>query len=186
MNGYAIALVIHIVGALGFFMALGLEWSSLYQARQARTGEQLRAWLTVARGSYRVGMPAMIVLVGSGIYLMRTGWGHAAWLVVSFSALLLIIVLVLLLIRPRLTAIDCALTAEAGTLSPSTVRLIQHPRLWITLQIRFALALGIVFLMTVKPDLNGALFTLGAAAVLGLVAALPLIGRARTQQPANA
>lgn len=114
------------------------------------------------------------------------GLGHAAWIVVSFCTLVLIIVLVLLLIRPRLRAIDRALAAEAGTLSPSTALLVQHPHLWSTLQIRFALALGIVFLMTVKPDLNGALFTLGAAAVLGLVAVLPLIGRVRTQQPANA
>lgn len=186
MNSYVIALVIHIVGALGFFMALGLEWSSLYQARQARTGEQLRTWLNVARGSYRVGMPAMLLLLGSGIYMMRSAWGHTDWLVVSFVALVLVVVLVVTLIRPRLARIEREVASAQGSLPPTLVCLVRQARLWITLQIRFALALGIVFLMTVKPDRNGALFTLGVAAVLGLVAALPLIGRARTQQPANA
>lgn len=184
MNGYAIALVIHIVGALGFFIALGLEWSSLYQARQTHTAEQLRTWLAVARGSYRVGMPAMIALLISGIYMMRLAWGHVDWLVVSFDALVLIVVLVLVLIRPRLAAIERTVAAEQGPLAPSIVLSVQQPQLWITLQIRFALALGIVFLMTVNPDLNGALITLAAAVVLGLVAALPLLGRGRTQQKA--
>jgi hypothetical protein len=182
MNGYVIALVIHIVGALGFFVALGLEWSSLYQARQAGTVEQLTTWLRVARCSYRVGMPAMIVLLISGIYMMRTVWGHVAWIVLSFGVLVFIVVLVLLLIRPRLAAIERALTAAAGNLSPSIMRLVQHPQLWITLQLRFALALGIVVLMTVKPDVSGALITLGVAGLVGLVAALPMIGRRGTQQ----
>ena len=182
MNGYAMALVIHIVGALGFFMALGLEWSSLYQARQAHTAEQLRTWLAVARGSYRVGMPAMIVLLASGIYLMRLAWGHVDWLVVSFGALVLIVVVVVALIRPRLGRIERAVASEQGPLAPAVVLLVQQPALWITLQLRFALALGIVFLMTVKPDLNGALITLAVAVVLGLIAALPLLGRGQTQQ----
>ena len=31
MNAYSIALFLHIVGALGFFVALGLEWTGLWQ-----------------------------------------------------------------------------------------------------------------------------------------------------------
>lgn len=182
MNGYIIVLVIHIVGALGFFIALGVEWNSLYQARQARTVEQLRTWLEVARGSYRVGMPAMITLLGSGIYMMRMAWGHVDWLVVSFGALVLIVVLVVAFIRPRLGRIERDAAAVQGPLPQSIALLVQQAQLWITLQIRFALALGIVFMMTVKPDRNGALLVLGAAVVLGLVATLPLLGRGRTQQ----
>ena len=31
MYSYSIALFFHIVGALGFFLALGLEWAGLWQ-----------------------------------------------------------------------------------------------------------------------------------------------------------
>ena len=57
------------------------------------------------------------------------------------------------------------------------------PLLWVSIQIRVAVALGIVFLMTFKPDLNGSLVTIAVAAVLGLVAALPAVAAGRSKQP---
>jgi uncharacterized membrane protein YqjE len=51
-------------------------------------------------------------------------------------------------------------------------------------QTRTAIALGIVFLMTVKPDLIGALVTIGTAVVLGLASAFPIwrLERARGEE----
>jgi hypothetical protein len=49
--------------------------------------------------------------------------------------------------------------------------LLQQPLLWTVLQVRVAVMLGVVFLMTAKPDLTGSLLTMGLAAVLGLVSA---------------
>ncbi len=37
MNSYSISLFFHIAGALGFFTALGLEWTGLRQIRSAAT-----------------------------------------------------------------------------------------------------------------------------------------------------
>jgi len=62
--------------------------------------------------------------------------------------------------------------------------LLHHPLLWIAIQTRVAIALGIVFLMTVKPDLSRSLLTIGVAIVLGLVSALPIRGRERAQEEA--
>jgi hypothetical protein len=112
MNDYSITLFLHIVGALGFFVALGLEWTSLRQLRRATTAEHLREWLRVSTPS------------------------------------------------PRL----------------------DHPLLWIASQTRVVITLGIVFLMSVKPDLIGSLLTIDVATVLGLVSALPIPGRERAQQ----
>ena len=47
MNGYSIALFLHIVGALGFFVALGLEWIGLEQIRSAMAPEQVRGWVSL-------------------------------------------------------------------------------------------------------------------------------------------
>jgi hypothetical protein len=44
------------------------------------------------------------------------------------------------------------------------------------LRIRTAIALGIVFIMTVKPGLFGALISLGVAILLGLAFSLPAWG----------
>lgn len=181
MNSYTITLFVHILAALGFFITLGLEWVSLSQARQALTTEQLRTWLRVAQGSYRVGMPSMLVLLFSGGYMMRV-WGHAAWLLVAFGALVLLMLLVLTCIRPRVAAITQALAIEQSAISPSLYQQLQHPQLWLALYIRFAIALAIVFLMTVKPALPNALLSLGVASLLGLVTALVMAGRERRQQ----
>jgi hypothetical protein len=59
---------------------------------------------------------------------------------------------------------------------------LHHPLLWIASQIRAVITLGIVFLMSVKPDLIGWLLTIDVATVLGLVSALPIPGSERAQQ----
>ena len=73
------------------------------------------------------------------------------------------------------------MTTEAGAVSASLRDLLRHPLLWIAIQTRVALASGIVFPMTVKPDVGGSLLTIGVATVLGLVLALPIVGRERSQ-----
>ena len=49
MNDYSIALFLHIVGTLGFFLALGLEWTGLSQIRSAMTLEQVRSWMGILK-----------------------------------------------------------------------------------------------------------------------------------------
>ena len=60
--------------------------------------------------------------------------------------------------------------------------LANHPVLWISIQTRVAIALGIVFLKTAKPDLGGSLLTIGVAIILGLASALPMPRRERAQE----
>jgi hypothetical protein len=51
---------------------------------------------------------------------------------------------------------------------------------------RVSIALGIVFVMTVKPDLSGSLLTIGIAIILGLASSLRLRDRERTQEKLGA
>jgi hypothetical protein len=63
---------------------------------------------------------------------------------------------------------------------------LNHPLLRIGIQTRVAIGLGIVFLMTIKPDLVGSLLTIGVATVLGVASALSMLVRQRTkEQPAT-
>jgi hypothetical protein len=181
MNYYAIILFVHIAGALGFFVALGVEWISLRQLRGATTAEQVGTWMRVATGVRRLGMASMLTLLVSGFSMMAIAQIGGAWLIVAFWSLVLLAILAVTLSFRRMAAIGRAMTGETGPLSPTLRQLLHHPLLWIAIQTRVAIALGIVFLMTVKPDLGRSLLTIGVATALGLVLALPIVGRERAQ-----
>ena len=100
----------------------------------------------------------------------------------TVGALALIIVLSLVLTGPRMAAIGRALAAEKRPVSLTFYRLASHPFLWISIQTRVAIALGIVFLKIAQPNLIGSLLTIGAAIVLGLVSTLPLLREEQAQE----
>ena len=182
MNDYSIALFLHISGVLGMFAALVLEWTGLWQTRSAMVPDQVRAWLGILKSVQKVGFASMLTILISGAYMMATVWGGAAWIAVSLVALVLAVALTLALTGPRMKAIGRALVTERGTLSPTLHRVANQPLLWVSIQTRVAILLGVVLLKTTKPDLSGSLLILGAAMVLGLASALPLPSRARSHE----
>jgi hypothetical protein len=181
MNAYSIALFLHIVGAVGFFVALGLEWTGLSQIRSAITPVQVRGWMGILKSVRKFGFASMLTAVITGIYMMLTVWGGEAWIYVTLGALALVIVLSVALTGPRMAAIGRALATEKVPLSQTFYSLASHPLLWISIQTRVAIALGIVFLKTAKPDLGGSLITIGVAIVLGVASALPMPRSERVQ-----
>jgi hypothetical protein len=186
MNYYSITLFVHIVGAVGFFVALGVEWLSVRHLRRATTAEQVREWIRASTGVRRLGMASMLMLLLSGFSMMLIAQVGGAWLIVAFWSLVLLSILAVALSFRRIAAIGRVATTEDGPVSSTLRRLLDHPLLRIAIQTRVAVALGIVFLMTVKPDLSGSLLAIGVAAVLGVASALPMLVRERTkEQPAT-
>ena len=104
----------------------------------------------------------------------------AAWIIAAMGSLVLVIALAQVVTAPRMMAIGRALATEKVPLSQIFYSLANHPLLWISIQTRVAIALGIVFLKTAKPDLGGSLITIGVAIILGLASALPMPRRERT------
>ncbi len=171
MNAYSIALVLHIAGVMGFSVALGLEWTGLNETRNASLPVQARGWMGILKGLRRVGFVSMLTTVLTGIFMMLTVWGGVAWVIVSLGALVLVIALSLVLTGPRMFPIGRAL-ATASTVQ-TIHALASHPLLWISIQTRIAVALGIVILKVAKPDWAGSLLAIGVAIILGIVSALP-------------
>ena len=155
MNAYSIALFLHIVGAVGIFVALGLEWTGLWQIRNATTPQQVGGWMRILKGVRKFGFASMLTTVITGIYMMLTVWGGVPWVIVSLGALVLVIVLSVALTGPRMAVIGQALATEKVPLSQTFHNLANHPLLWISIQTRVAIVLGIVFLKTAKPDSGG-------------------------------
>lgn len=182
MNDYSTALFLHVAGALGMFAVLGLEWTGLRQIRSAPAPEPVRTWLRLLKNAQKAGFASMLAILLSGFYLMATVWGSTPWIAISMGALVLAVMLTLALTGPRMKAMGRALAAQKGQLSQAFYNAAHHPLLLISVQMRMAIALGIVFLKTTKPDLFGSLLIIGVALVLGFVSALPLRRQAQVQQ----
>lgn len=181
MSNYSIALFLHIAGALGFFVVLGLEWIGLSQVRRARLPDEARAILGMVKSADRLGFISMPTTIVTGIYMLLTVWGWVPWIIVMLGALVLEIVLFVVLAKPRMATIEQALAAETEFVSQTFHNLVNDPILWISIRTRVAIILGIVFLKIATPDLGGSLVTIGIAIVLGLASALPVLRHERGQ-----
>lgn len=182
MNYYSITLFFHIVGVLGIFAALGLEWTGIWQIRSAMTLDQVRGWMGVLKSVRKVGFVSMLAAVVSGAYLMVTGWGPVPWITVTLGSLVVVIAFAQVVTAPRMAAIGKTLATSKGSFSGAYHRLASDPLLWISIQTRVAIALGIIFLKTTKPHLGASLLVIGVAIVLGVASALPIVTRERTME----
>jgi hypothetical protein len=183
MNSYSIiALFLHIVGALGVSLALGLEWIGLRQIRTAMFPEQVRTWMGIFKSVRQVGFISMLTTVITGIYMIMTYWGGKPWIIVTMGSLILVIVLAQALTAPRMAAIGRVLATEKGSVPQTFHKLVNDPILWISIQTRVALILGIIFLKIAKPGLGGSLLTISVAIILGIASVLPMLRTVRVHE----
>ncbi len=186
MNIYSITLFLHIVGALGFFSALALEFTVLRQIRHATLSDQARTWMRILAGTRKLVEISSLTALVSGIYMAVTAWHHVAWTGVALVSVVLLILLSAILTRPRTTALEKALAEEEGTLSQTFRELANHRQMELSLKTRVTTALGIVFLMTVKPGLEGSLLTMAIAIATGLAWSIHLpIGKQSQKELSN-
>ena len=179
MSVYSIAVFLHIVGALGIFAAIGLEWAGLSNLRRASDTAQVREWFRLLAAPRTVAGPSGLLVLVSGIYLSATRWGPQGWILVALGGMVLIAVVGGAVGGRRAAAIARALPAEAGPVPPTLRQRLDDPALTLSLRARTALLLGIVFLMTVRPSWGGALAVMGIALLLGLAASRPALGAGR-------
>ncbi len=186
MNLYMTALATHMLGALGFFVALGLEWFSLRRLRRAATGEQFRNRLRFFSGVRVVGMVSMLALIFSGLYMVITAWGQAWFAFVTLGTLILLFIPMAVLTGARVEAIKQVVGEKDGPLSSDLLPLWQHPLLRVSMRLRVALGAAILYLMNTKPGLGDAMLAIGVAALIGLVSSMPFTRSERIQgEPAK-
>ena len=172
MTLYSLALFVHIVGVLGLFMGIGLQWIIVQRLSKAQTVAQVREGTSLIALQEKLWPTAALLILLAGIYMTVTAWGWSTpWIDVSLAALLGQGALGGALINRRLKAIHtgvAATEAPAGAFSPGLKRQITDPVLRTAVQINAVTGLGVVFLMTTKPGLVGSLITLVVALLLGI------------------
>src|SRR5262245_42500934 len=117
MSAYSIAVFLHIVGALGIFAAIGLEWAGLTNLRRATDSTQVREWVRLLAAPRSVGGPSALLILASGIYLSATRWGPQGWILVALGGMVLVAALGGAVGGRRVPAIAQAVPAEAGPVS---------------------------------------------------------------------
>jgi len=173
MNTYSSVVFLHVIAAIGLFAALVIEWMSLRLLQRSASYEQGRESMAVWGLVAKVGGPATLVALASGIYLARTiGAWNLSWVAVAIPTMIVIAIAGVpsARIRKRLANL---IAENAGRL-PDELRTQLTPRTWTaSLRVRTALLLGLVYEMTAKP--TEGVVAIVAFAVLGLAwGAMPL------------
>lgn len=184
MNDYLIALFVHVSGAIGIWVSLGIWLLGLAALHRSRRVEQVRAlaWLII------IATPLMLISLAflgvAGFYMALTVWGlQTAWIAVSLASLLVIGPIGAFVLDVRMHAIlDLARATPDGPLPDTLAARIRDPLLPIGAQTMATMLLGIVFLMTTKPALAFAIQLMAAAFALGLLSGLPALLAARRAQ----
>ena len=181
MSIYSIVLFLHVIGAIGYFLGIGTWLFILLGLRRAQRVEHVRPLIHLNDLSAPFSAASAVLLLVTGLYLALTAWSLlTSWILVALISLLLMVPTSAILIAPRRNAIVKQLARETpeGELSETLEQHIDDPVLATVCTTVVALLLGLVFLMTTKPDLVGSLIVMVIALLLGLAAGV-LVSRMR-------
>jgi hypothetical protein len=180
MTSYSIVLFIHVVSAIGLFVSLAAEGAILFRIRTARSVEQSRFFIRAFQHLRIIAIPSFLGLLLGGIYLASKWGGGTFWIPFALGATLLILLIGGVVTGRRIARLKKVLSSTENDVSierlSATTR---DSALLLSYGLRLGLGLGIVFLMTAKPDLLGSLGTLAAGCSVGL------FGAARLRQASN-
>ena len=173
----SVALFAHIVGMLVLFVGLAFEWVSLHSIRRSATPAQVDPWVEVLRALPKFTVAAVGVTVISGLYLAtRVGVLGLGWVRVSFGSMIVMAILGGPVVRSKIRALlHAGADTDGQTMAATPQRVAAHPLLRASLRTRVAVALTIVYLMILKPDLGESLLLIGAALATGAASSLPYV-----------
>src|SRR6266487_992923 len=79
MDYYPLALYLHIVGAMGLFVVLALEWLAVSRLRRARARDEARSWMSIMAPLRWVALISMVVVLLPGVFMAGTRWNMPGW-----------------------------------------------------------------------------------------------------------
>lgn len=140
MNLYSIALFAHILGAILVFVLLTIE------------GLGLRFGFDYAQLNRVLGPVSALLILVPGLYMMAAEWGWAGWIVTGIASYVLI--------------------AGVGAYTGISVMrgLMNRRTAVVSWLVRIGMALGVAFVMTVKPSLLFSVTAVVAGVALGAAA----------------
>ncbi len=172
MTIYSTVLFIHVVSAIGLFIALAAEGAILFRIRSAQSVEEVRFFIRVFQRLRLVAIPSFLGVLVGGMYL-ASKWGRGiSWIPLALGATLLVMLIGGFITGRRITRLRKVLSSTENDVSiEALLAMTKDTALLLSYGLRAGLGLGIVYLMTAKPDLLGSLGALGAGCGVGLLGA---------------
>ncbi len=168
----SLVLFTHVVGVLALFVGLGLEWIGLDGIQRSTTRAEALPWLRLIAIVPRLFGTALAAIVVSGFYLgARVGVLGNDWMRASYGALLLMAIVSGPVSRSPMRALKrVADVPPDGTVALRAAA--ANPILRLSLRIRVAFGLAIVFLMIAKPAAGESLLVLALASMVTIATSL--------------
>jgi MFS family permease len=177
MHGYDVVLFLHVIGAIGLVGSSLVAPLLAVAVRRTSTVSSLREWAAFTRRlGQAVGPFAGLTLV-TGLVLGFWGdWWGSGWLEVSLALFIVAGALATTVLDPwARRLVDAAEAAPDGPVTAELDRARRDPRATVAEPVLLGTDVAIVFLMTVKPGVVGAL----VIAAIGLCAGALLAARER-------
>ena len=172
MTLYSVVLFIHVVSAIGLFIALAAEGAIVFRIRSAQSLEETRFFIRAFQRLRMVAIPSFLGVLVGGVYL-ASKWGRGFfWIPLALGATLLIMLIGGFVTGIRIARLKKVLSGTENDVPIEALSaMTKDTALLLSYGLRVGLGLGIVFLMTAKPDLPGSLGALAAGCSAGLLGA---------------
>ena len=172
MTIYSTVLFIHVVSAIGLFIALAAEGALFFRFRSAQNVEEVRCSIRAFQRLRLVAIPSFLGALVGGMYL-ASKWGRGIfWIPLALGATLLIMLIGGFVTGIRIARLRKLLSRDETDVPIEAISAkAKDDALLISYGLRMGLGVGIVFLMTAKPDLLGSLGALAAGCGAGLLGA---------------
>jgi len=172
MNISSAGLFIHVLSAMSVFAALALEAAVLLRIRSSLNAGQARASVLSFHRLRAIAMPSFLGALGSGLYLAYRYGGGTAWIPASLIAMLLIMLVGGTVTGIKMARLKKLLSTTGEAVADEAVLIRTHDEtLVLSYGFRLGLAVGIVFLMTVRPNLVLSVIALASATLVGMILA---------------
>ena len=173
MGAYSVVLAVHLLALLLAAMASAVALYAALQLRHVTTPPEAARWGRMVASVVPAFPIATVTLLGSGAYMTQAQWTwHTPWIDAGLTGLGLITVCGSGIEAPRGRLLKHELMT-AG-MSARARRLLRDPYAWSAKMTTLTLMVGVVFVMSTKPDGLASAVTIAAAVVAGVHAAIPL------------
>jgi len=170
MTAYDFALFVHMLGLVTMFGGFAVHARAGARLRKSTNLAQARSWLELLESSARMFPAGTLLLLVSGLYMTFSRWkAMPPWIVAAMSGLLIIWFTGAAVAGRHLRTLRAAADGSNGTVSQELSTSIANPFPWIVLASLNGLAIGIVFVMSLKP---GWLVSFGVEVLAAAIGAL--------------
>jgi hypothetical protein len=175
VNGYDVALFVHLLGAVTLFAAFGILQGGGVRVRRAATVDHVRLWITLLRAAVPLFPLAFAALVIAGLYMTVDVWGFSTpWVLVALGTVAVMIGVGTGIVGRGMNRMGTTVAdAHDGPIPSDLSTVVADPRIWLSLFGLNGAAIGILWLMATKPgwveSVGVPLAFAGAGIVIGRV-----------------